>query len=390
VERPNAFGFDSDDSFERECAERLTVNDGTEQTACCNVCLLFTPDLMPLGKFYTKACTCCANQTGVQSTYLSDCVKALNAPIFTDERCQAERPATMPGFVSVATPTKRWCREKCDESACTAFCQSQGAAAPAGETNCTDLVGTVYCACRPPDPDTPCVAEVGETYCGVRGTYPNGAPATCVTAECGDGIIRSECPRRLDLQEVCETNATYSPNGCPPGKRCNDCKTCEPCQCNPETNQGCEGGQTCNNNCQCDGPLPCSRDPRERARGDWCSESSNWCGRGLVCDTAECRCKSQGTCGDGICDSAAGEQTAGPTACPQDCPVVCGDGKCNVAGGEANPVLETYCEQDCQEVSCCRETGGCPSEQLYSCPGDCCCCPRGAICQYDGIYTCGV
>lgn len=88
-----------------------------------------------------------------------------------------------------------------------------------------------------------------------------------------------------------------------------------------------------------------------------------------------------GVCGDGVCDAGAGELTN----CPGDCPAECGDGICNASAGE-----EQQCPQDCPEVQCCVATNGCPSEELFTCPGDCCCCALGARCvRPDGIWICG-
>lgn len=88
------------------------------------------------------------------------------------------------------------------------------------------------------------------------------------------------------------------------------------------------------------------------------------------------------TCGDGICDSAAGEMTS----CPEDCPNNCGDEICNLTAGEL-----LSCPQDCPEEQCCIDANGCPSEGLYDCPGDCCCCSYGARCvRSDNVWVCGI
>lgn len=91
---------------------------------------------------------------------------------------------------------------------------------------------------------------------------------------------------------------------------------------------------------------------------------------------------SSGACGDGVCDSSSGELTN----CPQDCPANCGDGFCNASAGE-----QQSCPQDCPQNDCCVQTNGCPSEELFSCPGDCCCCASGARCiRPRGVWICGV
>ncbi len=91
-------------------------------------------------------------------------------------------------------------------------------------------------------------------------------------------------------------------------------------------------------------------------------------------------------CGDGICDRPAGESEQ---ACPQDCPLSCGDGVCNSVEGDSTSA--SYCPQDCPQVQCCVDTNGCPSEELYSCPGACCCCGAGAHCvEPSGVWVCGI
>jgi hypothetical protein len=82
-------------------------------------------------------------------------------------------------------------------------------------------------------------------------------------------------------------------------------------------------------------------------------------------------------CGDGICDTPGGENS---TNCPSDCTAVCGDGKCS--SGEANT-----CPTDCQTSSCCVSTNNCPSETLYTCGVECCCCPYGSRCNAYGVCS---
>jgi hypothetical protein len=112
---------------------------------------------------------------------------------------------------------------------------------------------------------------------------------------------------------------------------------------------------------------------------------------GAACDTGyrceSCTCvEAVATCGDGICDRVGGESES---SCAQDCPLVCGDGRCNVTGGET----AATCPSDCSsgEVACCVETAGCATEELYSCPGDCCCCGSGARCvRHAATWICGM
>lgn len=67
-------------------------------------------------------------------------------------------------------------------------------------------------------------------------------------------------------------------------------------------------------------------------------------------------------------------------ACPVDV-VSCA----NVILGEVlDPAVEAAVDliEDwtTQVDDCCVQTNGCPSEEPYYCPGDCCCCPMGAVC----------
>ncbi len=108
-----------------------------------------------------------------------------------------------------------------------------------------------------------------------------------------------------------------------------------------------------------------------------------FCNSGFVVSGSQCvRDGGSSNCGDGVCDGSSGELTN----CPQDCPANCGDGVCNVSAGE-----QRSCPQDCPEEQCCVETNGCPSEELFTCPGDCCCCDNGARCvRPQGIWVCGI
>jgi hypothetical protein len=112
-----------------------------------------------------------------------------------------------------------------------------------------------------------------------------------------------------------------------------------------------------------------------------CLTSPGGCDSGEVLVDCQCVPGSNMNCGDGVCDAAAGELDG----CPQDCPMDCGDGICNASFGEIQS-----CPGDCPQNQCCVDTDGCPSEELYTCPGDCCCCHSGARCvNPNGFWTCG-
>lgn len=80
-------------------------------------------------------------------------------------------------------------------------------------------------------------------------------------------------------------------------------------------------------------------------------------------------------CGDGMCESGESAQS-----CGADC-AVCGNGICE---GTEN---STSCPGDCPSNvnQCCLDTNNCPSETGDSCPGDCCCCGPGQVCQTDSV-----
>jgi len=83
------------------------------------------------------------------------------------------------------------------------------------------------------------------------------------------------------------------------------------------------------------------------------------------------RCRQFYDCGAAHCDCAS--------PCDTTTPATCGNGSCEV--------LETVenCHADCAQGDgtnqCCVATQGCPSETQESCPGDCCCCGYGEVCN---------
>ncbi len=242
------------------------------------------------------------------------------------------------------------------------------------------------------------------------------ATGRCRAPLCSENI---SCPEGRNLQcsplGVCVPFACDgSPTGCEGAQRCNVFGEC--------VNFACDEGNPCpsyldcvSGNCEaprcpasgiCRAPLACD-DATGRCRAPLCSENVS-CPEGLnlqcsplgVCVTSACSAPADcdggalcnefgecftpapiGFCGDGVCEASAGELEN----CPGDCPASCGDGICNASSGELQS-----CPQDCPEEQCCVETNGCPSEELFECPGDCCCCGAGARCvRPQGVWVCG-
>jgi hypothetical protein len=366
--------------------------------ACCDICTLYTPDLLPLGVLYSRFCACCGNLTNLSAIQVAQCVsRRAGAPLYTDEQCRQQLDAPKAGFVVKAVDNRRECKEVCDEQACRAACASRNAPPPPAGTNSCSLEG-LNCICADGNPAASCAAQFGQNYCGTFSTFPNGGLNSCSTAKCGNGTVDLSCFPNPQVQEVCDPSAARyafrQADGCTGNTHCAaDCKSCIPCEC--QVDGDCPSAKRCNpKTCACEAkPSSCATDEVDLALnpGSFCDpRMSGRCARGLVCDAATCRCKPQGTCGDGKCDAAAGEQATGtPSYCPADCAVSCGDGKCSVGGGERNIFSDNYCPADCPENQCCVTTGGCPSEQLFECPGECCCCGSGAVCRLEDVWTCG-
>ncbi|MEW5849452.1 MAG: hypothetical protein AB2A00_11595 [Myxococcota bacterium] len=224
---------------------------------------------------------------------------------------------------------------------------------------------------------------------------------TCVRAGC---TSNEECgPGRSCVNGACVDTGCTSNDDCPAGQMCIDGTCVAPPGCASDAD--CPSGQTCQNG-TCAPPPGCTSDADcpsgQTCQNGTCSAAPQGvCGDGVVQGTEQCdgsgqaqcqsgfacvicRCdpvSSTATCGDGVCDTAAGERDT----CAADCPSECGDNKCNATAGEP-----TSCPADCPSVECCVQTNGCPSEELYRCPGECCCCPYGARCvSGGGGWVCG-
>lgn len=83
------------------------------------------------------------------------------------------------------------------------------------------------------------------------------------------------------------------------------------------------------------------------------------------------RCDMFYDCGGANCDCTS--------PCDAVSPSGCGNGSCELGETEEN------CPGDCVEGAgvnqCCSSTNNCPSETPTTCPGSCCCCGLGEVCQ---------
>lgn len=200
--------------------------------------------------------------------------------------------------------------------------------------------------------------------------------------ECRKWKEQSDCPPPPGAPDPdacwfrCQENQTSDAACRHVSARCNDSVDCpggddeDPAYCarlacEADGQVKCQSTADCHSGSRCNGVTEC---PLADDEGEGvCEEASSG---------------GQARCGDGVCDSGAGEMGA----CPADCPEVCGDGICNVTAGETSS-----CPADCPQVQCCVDTNGCPSEELYRCPGSCCCCRSGARCvQPTGTWVCGI
>jgi len=89
------------------------------------------------------------------------------------------------------------------------------------------------------------------------------------------------------------------------------------------------------------------------------------CTPGETSNSCPADCGSAATCGDGICDKAAGECET----CGEDCETCCGDGEC-----DEWETCET-CVDDCGACPACGDGQCAGGETCTECPGDCGECP---------------
>lgn len=291
------------------------------------------------------------------------------------------------------------CYCACDNDRCLAWCAAEsartGIPVAAGSAGaCTNLRTHQQCDCTW-DPDAYCRTTAPTSYCGGATRRANGT-LFCPNA-CGNGAldVAGSCTANPGYSEQCDASSA-SGDTCVAGEVCDpgNCR-CRATVCGDRFVEGdeecergvvdCDPGTTCDRTCHCVPSSTCLNGTLDV--GEQC-DPSDPTGVGARCAdetlecTQACECVTRrSSCGDGVCDSEAGELSS----CPEDCPSACGDGLCNVSAGEGRT-----CPADCRRVQCCYDTGGCPSEERYACPGSCCCCPAGAVCTRSaGTWTCG-
>jgi hypothetical protein len=204
-----------------------------------------------------------------------------------------------------------------------------------------------------------CVPEAGECGCSEAATQlalstpcaRQGEAGICHgRRSCGDEGL-SACDAAVPAPELCFNGADDDCDGL---TDLDDEACAEPCVC---------GDGLCE-------PDRCGE--RWDAQGQTCASDCATCGDGH-CDAGEgvngpgaCLTDCCGSCGDGDCKG--GECDESPDDCPQDCGFVCGDGACDP--GE-DPTL---CLADCQPFACGNQVCE-PTEDPGTCPSDC-----GATC----------
>ena len=376
---------------------------GASAGFCCSSCGVTLPALLAGGwsvLFTGPACVCCTLSIGVSALQGMNCARSYYWRT-TEEYCASEFVCPHSWEVPKVSADGHSCWCDCDDvrrcpSFCSALSGNTGIALVGVGGACTNNV----CNCNF-DPDAYCSYYKGEHYCGDGYQDLNTMAYVCPNA-CGNGVLDTTCADNPAYTEACDGSAADG-NTCEAGFVCDQCR-CRPGICGngvvegsgqfKSSNEQCEwqardcpDGEVCID-CACQATLAsCFNNTLDT--GEECDLSAaggDICIDPEVCVDCRCTQRDPPVCGDGVCDTEAGEQVeAASTYCQADCPAECGDGLCNHTAGEASS-----CPEDCGEVQCCVDTGGCPSEERYSCPGECCCCPSGAVCaQASGAWVCG-
>lgn len=367
-------------------------------SVCAGAVLTAAPTGGGSGFFGVPACTWCLVSGGISVVDGIACA-ASYVNRTTEDYCSNQYQCEHPWEGATLADNGHACFCECVEQRCENFCSQQATARsiPIGGTvagACQATAGSAPCTCNL-DLNAYCARMHPTTYCSGATEYSNGA-VNCPSA-CGNGIVETGCPANPAYSEQCEPDVSEI---CPTGQVCDrttcQCRDPECGNARIEPGEQCEfflsgngdfGCQSlleeCNNQCQCVPTDNCMN--RALDEGEECDPSSGLPNGGCTapeeCDEF-CGCHDPNElCGNGVCDAEQGEETT----CPQDCPSTCGDGICNRTAGEA-----TTCPEDCATNACCEANNGCPSEERYSCPGPCCCCPAGAVCVGSaGNWTCG-
>lgn len=232
-----------------------------------------------------KGCLCCQQALGLDLARVVACIEAATGSAKTDASCAASATGLQPWESSGADETGHACVTTCDDEKCGKYCFSELNADAAG---C--VAGQCFCGLQSPlceilFPDTNCT--------NATVVVPGASALVCGTARCGDGKVSSVCPLRPERAEVCDPSAGSGRAGC----RCSaDCKTCQPCECDPDHASGWPAGKVCTPNCElADGPS-CADNPKDffTNYGVWCdpAASGSWCAAGTTCRADTCRCEA--------------------------------------------------------------------------------------------------
>ncbi|MEZ4366296.1 MAG: DUF4215 domain-containing protein [Kofleriaceae bacterium] len=228
------------------------------------------------------------------------------------------------------------------ECADGSVCPEAQACAPSGGCAAADALA----ACEGLDPSAPCRlgTDLGQCQAGV-----------CVVPNCGNGVREGA--------EVCDDGNNLSDDGC--NGSCSSTEACgngvvellEKCDCGAteaERNPSCEGELNGGERCRLDCTLPRCGDGVVDP-GEACDDPT-----GEACNPG---CTSDLTCGNGIVDTAVGEQCddgndADTDGCTTACMLpTCGDGHVQLALGEVcddgNTVDDATCARDCRSDATC-------------------------------------
>ena len=230
------------------------------------------------------------------------------------------------------------------------------------DLDCADMFcrpGDGFCdfPCDVPDPDCGTNAEYCAEffYCCEGDDFCDGSVCPEPDGDCNncgqDGRCVSDC---AVPDPDCEEFA-----GCASDVDCDDFDSCtvDFCDfgwCGYSVDPNCSQGGGCFDDFDCNDFNTCTF--------DFCDVD------GLCKFDMDPQCTSTGICGDGVCDSLVGEDTA---TCATDCPgdAFCGDGICDSLIGESGTTCPTDCLAggDCGDGVCDPGIG----ENTDTCPGDC-------------------
>ncbi len=289
-----------------ECCQKCTNFEGNAATLAQGALSFFGGVEMALRM--REGCICCQKALGLDLAKVVDCLKsATSKDAETEATCAQKLQPKAWERVSV-TDFGHGCETACDTSGCANWCKSELQAYNGG---C--WAGTCVCAfeevrCTDLFPDIAC----GDLVLAEAGT----SDLFCRVAECGDGVLVTNCQHHPELSEVCDKAAPVQQNGC----MCSDdCKKCDPCECDQSAPAAWPEGKVCDEHCRLVEEPPCEEDILGffASNGAWCDPkaSAAWCGEGKTCAADTCRCEEDETPADSPPTGAGPSCGTGCTPC---------------------------------------------------------------------------